>query len=191
MLISNVVLDSFVDYKGEQSLVLFARGCNLDCDICYNKKVKAQFPEGKEALDCISEYLTSLHTAVVLTGGEPTIHDLHKTCREIKSRYPNLKIKVFTNAQKPEDIIDSSHLVDFWSIDYKTTSNDTILGGVNAIGYSYNVCRAIQILTCLKKDFIVRIWKHPKTTQEELHRMINNIQYIKADVKYELVDILK
>ena len=191
MLISNVILDSFVDFKGEQSLVLFARGCNLDCDVCYNKKVKPEFPEGLEVMKCLERYLNSLHSAVVLTGGEPTLQDLHDTCKKIKDKYPNLKIKVFTNAQKPEDIIDSSHLVDFWSIDYKTTNNSTILGNMDAFEYNHNVCRAIQILTCLKKDFIVRIWKHPKATPEDLHTMISNNQYINTDVKYELVDILQ
>ena len=122
--ITTIIKDSFQEYKDEQSLVLFSKGCNLDCYHCYNKKdIEADKVLGN-AIDIIDKTITPMHTAVVLLGGEPTIHnDILNVCEHIKKK--NLKIKIFSNGINI-DIIESlcnSGIVDAWSIDLKEIKN--------------------------------------------------------------------
>jgi len=187
MIVTNVVKDSFIDYKDEHALVVFSKGCNLDCDICYNKNKPYDFEE--DLLEIVQRNITPLHTAVVISGGEPTIQDLHKTCKDFKELFPELKLKVFTNGQNPDMVIDCLNFVDTWSIDFKTLQDTSILG-VDCPCYKENVIRTLQILSTTKADCIVRIWKHPKTSLDDQDEMIRIIKEINPDTKFELVDIL-
>ena len=69
-----------------------------------------------------------MHTAIIISGGEPTIQDLHKVCVKLKEKYPKIKLKVFTNGQNPDEVISCTGFVDCWSIDFKTINNYDILG---------------------------------------------------------------
>jgi pyruvate formate lyase activating enzyme len=190
MLVTNIIKDSFTDYKGEHALVVFTHGCNLDCDVCYNKKIKADF-EDLGIYSALVQYLTPLHTALVVSGGEPTIHsDLPTFCKTFKEVHPKLKLKIFTNGTNPDIVETCIPYVNSWSIDYKVLSDDKVLGTMDVAEYTHKVGTTVQLLTSLDKDYMIRIWKHPRTSQEDLQKMIENIHYIKKDVKYELVDIL-
>lgn len=151
--IISVIQDSFQEYDNEHSLVLFTKGCNLNCVGCYNLEymdAKA-VGNGKELVD---KYITPLHTAVVILGGEPTIHkdSLINLCKYIRQK--NLKVKLFTNGMKPVVVncLLNKDLLDAISIDFKGVKNlSNILGIANVEGYlekfqlTVNICKRFDI----------------------------------------------
>jgi len=125
MKIKNVEKSSTVDYPPHISAVVFLSGCNFRCPFCYNKDLA----EDNSTLPDIPiiEFIEWLKTrqgkldAVVITGGEPTIHG-HKLidfCELIKAL--GFKIKLDTNGSNPElmkFLIDEG-FVDYVAVDVK------------------------------------------------------------------------
>ncbi|MDR0554060.1 MAG: radical SAM protein [Treponema sp.] len=107
---------SLVDYPGKIAAALFLPGCNLRCPWCHNGDLvrseggsgeSAEFPEDSESLVPLDDALRHIEKrravlgAVVLSGGEPTIHrELPELIRRIKSL--ELPVKLDTNGMVPE-----------------------------------------------------------------------------------------
>lgn len=117
---------SFIDYPGYIASVVFTAGCNFRCGYCHNPELV--FPELIPKTKPVSplwifNYLydnQSLLDAVVITGGEPTIHaTLPDFLQKIKSL--NLKVKLDTNGTNPDMIrlLIEHKLVDFIAMDVK------------------------------------------------------------------------
>jgi len=126
MKIKNIEKSSTVDYPPYISAVVFLSGCNFRCPFCYNKELvdnNSSLPDIPK--DEVLEWLTTRDgklDAVVLTGGEPTIHGekLINFAREIKEL--GFKIKLDTNGSNPElmkRMIDEQ-LVDYIAVDLKS-----------------------------------------------------------------------
>lgn len=135
--ISNGIIDSFSDYEGHHSLTIFTTGCNFDCYHCYNKEKMKE--NNYKARDYIDKNITSMHTGLVILGGEPTIHgdELINFIKWFKEKY-GLDVKLFTNGSKYdviENIVDKD-LIDFFSIDFKSINNIKDVIGVN---FDYDV----------------------------------------------------
>jgi pyruvate formate lyase activating enzyme len=120
--ITNIILDSFQEYEGHQSLVLFTAGCNFFCLGCYNLEQVFSDNDLGNPKEVIEKNISPIHDAVVFLGGEPTIwdEDLIEVIKFVKSK--NLLVKVFSNGFKSEVIkkINEQHLVDAYSIDFKS-----------------------------------------------------------------------
>ena len=76
MTFGGIQKNSFIDYPGKLSAVLFVSGCNFTCPYCHNADLaKGKLPnpltEGRvyAFLDARQGFLE----AVVLSGGEPTL----------------------------------------------------------------------------------------------------------------------
>ncbi len=115
---------SLVDWDGKVASVIFLPSCNLRCPFCYNTDLVLH-PEKLPtiALDKIKNYLNrhkSWVDGVVVTGGEPTIHeDLPVLCKEIKNL--DLAVKLDTNGTNPSmvrKLIDDG-LIDYVAMDVK------------------------------------------------------------------------
>lgn len=135
--ISNGIIDSFSDYDGHHSLTIFTTGCNFDCYHCYNKEKMKE--NNYKARDYIDKNITSMHTGLVILGGEPTIHgnELINFMKWFKDKY-SLDIKLFTNGSK-YDIIENiveKNLIDFFSIDFKAINN---IKDVIGVDFDYDV----------------------------------------------------
>lgn len=78
---SGIILTSLLDYPGNISSIVFTRGCNARCGYCQNGNiVMCGESEGNLNGHMILEKLISrkrLINHVVITGGEPAIHDFH------------------------------------------------------------------------------------------------------------------
>ena len=96
---------SLLDYPGELSAIVFTQGCNFRCPYCHNPELVR--PELYSPLLNTEKVLRFLYrrrkklSAVVVTGGEPTLQeDLVPFLKILKAmRY---KIKLDTNGAHPD-----------------------------------------------------------------------------------------
>lgn len=117
---------SLIDYPGNVSAVVFTCGCNFRCTYCHNMQLVYPDPIEKQEKYDVEELLgwfnknRQLLDAVVLTGGEPTLHKtLPLFLTEIKVL--GLKVKLDTNGTNPDMLHDllQAELVDFVAMDIK------------------------------------------------------------------------
>lgn len=125
MRIAALQKNSFIDYPGKLSCVLFLPGCNFTCPYCHNPSLVRLESSGdaltlEEVFDFLEKRRGMLE-GVVLTGGEPTLQaDLPELCRRIRKRgYP---VKLDTNGSRPErlKVLIAEGLIDFIAMDLKT-----------------------------------------------------------------------
>lgn len=114
---------SSIDYPKHLCSVVFFQGCNLKCRFCYNSK-QLGFTN-KKPLSYVFEELTknlSVINSVVLSGGEPLIHEdaiiqIRKWCNA-----HNLKLGVETNGTFPTRLkrLLKEEVFDFIAMDVKS-----------------------------------------------------------------------
>jgi pyruvate formate lyase activating enzyme len=96
---------SFLDWPGRLAAVLFLGGCNFRCPFCHNAElVLAPQALSSFPLTGLLERLRALQgwvDAVVVTGGEPT---LHPRLAELlgRIRVAGYEVKLDTNGSRPE-----------------------------------------------------------------------------------------
>jgi pyruvate formate lyase activating enzyme len=126
MKIGGLQQQSFIDYPGRISCVLFLSGCNFECPYCHNPQLAGDPESRPEAigLEEVSAFLAQRRgwlEGVVISGGEPTLHpDLPVLCRRIKDLgYP---VKLDTNGSRPLMLqgLVREGLVDYLAMDIKT-----------------------------------------------------------------------
>jgi len=114
---------SFCDYEGKLAAVVFTQGCNFRCPFCHNGALMplrgASSINVDEVLSRLSERCGKLD-AVVITGGEPTLHaDLADFIREVRAL--GFLIKLDTNGSRPETLaaLIGDGLLDYIAMDVK------------------------------------------------------------------------
>ena len=114
---------SLIDYPNKVASVLFTPGCNLRCPFCHNWRIvvdpKPPFLQEAVALR-ILESRKKYVDAVVVTGGEPTMHrELPKFLAKLKER--GFQVKLDTNGFYPEVLEECLPHVDYVALDVKTS----------------------------------------------------------------------
>lgn len=133
MIIGGLQKMSLVDYPEKISAIVFTQGCNFRCRFCYNPMLVWPLTElgekkYQQGLSLISEadlfdFLKSRQgklDAIVITGGEPTLHrDLPEFLRKIKDL--GFLIKLDTNGTNPEAVkkLLDQKLLDYIAMDIK------------------------------------------------------------------------
>jgi pyruvate formate lyase activating enzyme len=115
---------SLIEYPGRISSVVFTGSCNFRCPFCYNRDLvlnPGKFPEIDESavLDYMKQNI-GLYHALVVTGGEPTMHrGLPLFLRKLKKL--GFLIGIETNGTNPAMISEMirKNLVDFVGMDIK------------------------------------------------------------------------
>ena len=111
--------NSFIDFPGTVSTVLFFRGCNLRCPYCHNPDIvqnRLPFIPFSEILAFLKKR-KGIIEGVVLSGGEPTLHsDLPLIVELLRSI--GLLVKLDTNGLQP-DMIQLCN-PDYLALDIKT-----------------------------------------------------------------------
>jgi pyruvate formate lyase activating enzyme len=124
MVIGGWQKNSFIDYPGKISCVLFLQGCNLACPYCFNPDLVKKHPKKIIGEDQIYDFLAKrkgLLDGVVISGGEPTLHEgLFLLCEKI--RQMGFSIKLDTNGSRPHVIKKLIHegMIDYIAMDIKT-----------------------------------------------------------------------
>ena len=125
MVFGGIQKNSFIDFPGKISCVLFLAGCNFRCPFCHNPELvkrdrfSSYFDE--QAVYRFLEQRKDFLDGVVISGGEATIQKgLFDLCKRIKKiGYP---IKLDTNGSRPnvlKRLIDEGY-VDYIAMDIKT-----------------------------------------------------------------------
>lgn len=122
MKFARTVLTSLLDYPKSVSVVLFTVGCNFCCPYCHNPELvlaKVSIAEEEEIFEEIRR--RKITNRVVITGGEPTVHeDLPAFIRKLKKS--DHLVKLDTNGSNPrmvEDLL-SDGLLDYVALDIKS-----------------------------------------------------------------------
>jgi pyruvate formate lyase activating enzyme len=124
MLIGGLQKTSLLDYPGKVSAIVFTVGCNFRCGFCYNANLvthidKKNFISAEILFDFLKKRKKVLD-AVVITGGEPTLHlDLPEFIKKIKEL--GYLIKLDTNGTNPKMIASliKNKLIDYLAMDIK------------------------------------------------------------------------
>jgi len=184
---------SLVDWDGKNSSVTFLPNCNFRCPFCYNTKLvlhSEQLPT--VPLERIRKYLqknTRWIDGVVITGGEPTLHeDLPMLCREIKKL--GYLIKLDTNGTDPTMIrsLANDGLIDYVAMDVKAPLNEEKYARATGVSVATmaallpKIEESVQILLGGKVDYEFRTTLVPtihKTVDIETicHKIINCRKY--------------
>ncbi len=114
---------TLIDYPDKIACMIYTIGCNFRCPYCHNPELVDE--TAKEiTLDSVMRFLRKrkdLLDGVVITGGEPTMHeDLPKVMYRIKKM--GYLIKLDTNGTRPaviKNLIDRK-LVDYIAMDIKS-----------------------------------------------------------------------
>ncbi|NIO37336.1 anaerobic ribonucleoside-triphosphate reductase activating protein [Candidatus Bathyarchaeota archaeon] len=123
MKFSGVRKTSLIDFPDRISSVLFTPDCNLRCPYCHNWRIvvnpRPPFLNEKEVLQVLEERKRYVD-AVVVTGGEPTMH------REIprflgKLREKGFAVKLDTNGFFPKVLEKCLPQIDYVALDLKTS----------------------------------------------------------------------
>ncbi len=146
--------NSFVDWDGRLSSVLFLPGCNFRCGFCHNPEL-VNPPKDLELKDEASvlekiDALSDWIDGVVITGGEPTIHSgLPAFISRLKEKYP---VKLDTNGTNPgmlRDLIDKG-LLDYIAMDVKSS-----LGSYSKVaGVEVDISKVKESIMLLKSSKI-------------------------------------
>lgn len=162
---------SLIDYPNKIASVLFTPGCNLRCPFCHNWRIvvdpKPPFLQEAVALELL-ENRRRYVDAVVVTGGEPTMHsELPKFLAKLKER--GFEVKLDTNGFYPEVLEECLPYVDYVALDVKTSLEKyRQLGAEDTTG----LMRTIEILKTGKVPYEFRTTVVPElVTAEDLERI--------------------
>ncbi|MFZ0611427.1 MAG: anaerobic ribonucleoside-triphosphate reductase activating protein [Desulfobacterales bacterium] len=126
MIIGGLQKNSFIDFPGRISCVLFSSGCNFHCPYCHNPELARGLPAAEPALTLEHFYAflaarRSLLEGVVISGGEPTLQaDLAAVCQAVKDL--GFEVKLDTNGSRPRVLrhLLAEGLIDYVAMDIKT-----------------------------------------------------------------------
>ncbi len=155
MKFSGIQKTSLIDFPNRIASVLFTLGCNLRCPFCHNWRIvldpKPPFLQEEAALK-ILENRRKYVDAVVVTGGEPTIHkEVPKFLRKLEER--GFVVKLDTNGFYPQVLEACLPYVDYVALDVKTSPEKYAHLGVKDTA---QLIRTIEILKSGKVEYEFR-----------------------------------
>lgn len=174
---------SSIDFPGKLSMTLFTGGCNFRCSYCHNPGFvipkEIIFKKNQEILEFLEKRKDTLD-AVVICGGEPTIHNnnLIAWIKYIKSL--GYKIKLDTNATNPKliQLIINEKLVDYFAVDYKAPINKYhLITEVKISNIKEKVLKSLELIVNSKIDYEIR-----STIHNDLHSK-SDIQLMIKELK--------
>src|SRR5208282_5957337 len=157
---------SLIDYPNRIASVLFTPGCNLRCPYCHNWRVvldpKPPFLQEEVALK-ILESRKKYVDAVVITGGEPTLHrDLPMFLKKLKEK--GFAVKLDTNGFCPQVLEESLPYLDYVALDVKTSLKKYARLGAKDVA---PLLRTIEILKTGKVEYEFRTTVVPGFVERE------------------------
>ena len=171
---------SLVDFPNRICSVLFTPGCNLRCPFCHNWRIvvdpKPPFLTEEMALKILEDRRKYVD-AVVITGGEPTIHkELPKFLRKLKEK--GFKIKLDTNGLDSRMLEECLPYLDYVAVDLKTSLNKYRSLGAES---TTELIRTIDILKTGKVEYEFRTTVVPGFVEtSDIHSMTELVKGAKT-----------
>lgn len=180
MKFSGFIKTSLIDYPDTLASVVYLPKCNFSCSFCHNSDLlDDHLPDiEQETIFNHLEKRKNIIDGIVITGGEPTLHDgLISFLEKVKTK--GVKIKLDTNGYRPVVLkkILEHNLVDYVAMDIKNTQEkymktvsrenmefDNILESIKLIknaGIDY------EFRTTLMKEY------HSKLDVDELGKLVD------------------
>ncbi len=125
MILGGIQKTSLIDYPEAVSCVVFTIGCNMACGYCHNPELSKPIQPIKTGyteemfFNFLKERKEKLE-GIVITGGEPTIHDdLPEFIKKIKNL--GFKVKLDTQGTRPDMVeqLLEERLLDYVAMDVK------------------------------------------------------------------------
>lgn len=166
-----------VDYPGKLAAIVWFSGCNMRCMYCYNSDIVFS-KEGSYSVDDLLDFLKrriGLLDGVVLSGGEPTLHDLEPVCRSIREL--GFSIKLDTNGLNPQRVksLVKKGLVDYIALDFKAESEK--FGYITGSSRYLNFIETLDFLIAEGFDFEVRTTVHADLLDpDDINRMMEELK---------------
>ena len=114
---------TFIDYPEKIACIVFTQGCNFRCGYCHNPELFKN-KEPVLSVPAFFEFLNKRKSkldGVVITGGEPTLHnkDLIEFIKKVKSL--GFLVKLDTNGTHPDVLQEllNENLLDYIAMDIK------------------------------------------------------------------------
>jgi pyruvate formate lyase activating enzyme len=176
---------SLIDYPGKIASVVFTCGCNLYCPYCHNPDLVEKI-NTKMVLMQISK--NKLIEGVVITGGEPTIHDTRLLDFILSLKTFGLSVKLDTNGMRPDILSQALDLVDYVAMDVKTVP----LLYYKLGGDPYNISHSINLIMDRAKDYEFRTTAmYPFVSEENIkcigHWIIGAKRYVIQEARMDKV----
>lgn len=130
---------TLIDYPGKVAAMVYTIGCNFRCPYCHNPELVDETVETRISEDEVIDFLKErkdMLEGLVITGGEPTIHDdLLRFMKKVKDL--GFLIKLDSNGTNPEMLKKAMRkkLVDYVAMDIKSPLSK----------YSQTVARPVDV----------------------------------------------
>jgi len=177
--IGGYTAQSLTDYEGRVASIVFTQGCNFNCHYCHNRPL---IEPGKGRREIVAEVLQRIENmrsfidAVVITGGEPTLHpSLMVFIQKIKEM--GLEVKLDTNGTRPDRLegIINSGCADYIAMDIKAPLNIEKYSRITGVSITpallKKIACSIDILKEGKIDFEFRTTLDKELTPGDLREM--------------------
>ncbi len=142
---------TLIDYPGKVACMVYTIGCNFRCPYCHNPELVDETVDTKITEREIISFLESrkgMLDGIVITGGEPTLHDdLLDFIRKVKKL--GFLVKLDSNGTRPSVLIKAVEegIVDYIAMDIKSPLSK----------YSETVARPVDIENIKKSiEFIIK-----------------------------------
>ncbi|MCW4046053.1 MAG: anaerobic ribonucleoside-triphosphate reductase activating protein [Candidatus Bathyarchaeota archaeon] len=178
---------SLIDYPNKIASVLYTPGCNLRCGFCHNWRIavdpKPPFLQEAVALE-ILESRKKYVDAVVVTGGEPCMHnELPRFLAKLKER--GFTVKLDTNGFYPEVLEECLPSVDYVAVDVKTSLEKYRLLGAKT---TTELLRTVEMLKTGKVAYEFRTTVVPElVTAEDVTRICELVKGAKTHAFQQFV----
>jgi len=162
---------SLVDFPNKVTSVLFTPGCNLRCPFCHNWRIvvdpRPPFLTEETALKILQDRRKYVD-AIVVTGGEPTIHkETPKFLRKLKEK--GFLVKLDTNGLDSKTLEECLPYVDYVALDVKTSLEKYRRLGAKDTA---ELLRTVEILKTGKMEYEFRTTVVPSFVEmEDVHKI--------------------
>lgn len=190
MIIGGLEKLTLLDYPEHLAAIVFTFGCNFRCPFCYNPGLV--LPEKKEDLNVVNneDLLFFLKErfgrleAVVISGGEPTLHkDLPEFIKKIKEI--GYLVKLDTNGTNPQmlEFLIKESLIDYIAMDIKGCPED--YGKLSGARVNFkNIEKSVKIIMNSKLPYEFRTTLVPGLVNES--SFVSMAKFIKGAKKWYL-----
>lgn len=178
---------SLVDFPNKVTSVLFTPGCNLRCPFCHNWRIvvdpRPPFLTEETALKILQDRRKYVD-AIVVTGGEPTIHkETPKFLRKLKEK--GFLVKLDTNGLDSKTLEECLPYVDYVALDVKTSLEKYRRLGAKDTA---ELLRTVEILKTGKVEYEFRTTVVPSFVEmEDVHKIREVVKGAKTFVFQQFV----